>query len=88
MKIGTLKQCQTCKINDFLFLLYISDLYLQLKGCSSEDVSKEVEDMIEVLGLQQKRKALSHTLSGGQKRKLSVGIALIAGSKVYFSTVK
>ena len=38
--------------------------------------------MIEVLGLQQKRRALSHTLSGGQKRKLSVGIALIAGSKV------
>ena len=44
--------------------------------------------MIEVLGLEQKRKALSHTLSGGQKRKLSVGIALIAGSKVYLSTVE
>ena len=67
--------------------MFFIDL-LQLKGCPSEDVSKEVEDMIEVLGLEQKRKALSHTLSGGQKRKLSVGIALIAGSKVYLSAVE
>ena len=40
--------------------------------------------MIQVLGLQQKRFAQSETLSGGQKRKLSVGIALIAGSKVFY----
>ena len=34
------------------------------------------------LGLTEKKKAFSKTLSGGQKRKLSVGIALIGGSKV------
>ena len=45
-------------------------------------MKQEVDDMIGVLGLEQKRRALSHTLSGGQKRKLSVGIALIADSKV------
>ena len=45
---------------------------LQLKGCPSEDVSKEAEDMIEVLGLEQKQKALSHTVSGGQKHKLLI----------------
>lgn len=38
--------------------------------------------MINVLGLEPKRNSFSMTLSGGQKRKLSVGIALIAGSKV------
>lgn len=38
--------------------------------------------MIRVLGLESKRTSFSMTLSGGQKRKLSVGIALIAGSKV------
>ena len=54
----------------------------QLKGCASKDVNNEVNKMIDILGLPHKRKALSHTLSGGQKRKLSVGIALIAGSKV------
>ena len=38
--------------------------------------------MIGVLGLTEKRNVASKKLSGGQKRKLSVGIALIAGSKV------
>ena len=40
--------------------------------------------MLKDIGLVEKKDALASTLSGGQKRKLSVGIALIAGSKVYF----
>lgn len=38
--------------------------------------------MVEALGLEDKRHAESRTLSGGMKRKLSVGIAFCAGSKV------
>jgi len=45
-------------------------------------VSAEVDRMIEVLRLEEKRHVFSKKLSGGMKRKLSVGIALIAGSKV------
>ncbi|KAL5014325.1 hypothetical protein ScPMuIL_008595 [Solemya velum] len=56
--------------------------FAQLKGCPSESLNKEVTEMVHVIGLDAKRYALSKTLSGGQKRKLSVGIALIAGSKV------
>lgn len=41
--------------------------------------------MCQVLELTDKRNALSRTLSGGMKRKLSVGIALSAGSKVCLS---
>lgn len=41
-----------------------------------------VADMAKEVGLELKRKEFSKTLSGGQKRKLSVGIALIGGSKV------
>ena len=40
--------------------------------------------MIQSVGLTEKRKAYSKTLSGGQKRKLSVGIAFIGGSRVVF----
>ncbi|CAN0419265.1 unnamed protein product, partial [Hapterophycus canaliculatus] len=36
------------------------------------------------VGLTEKENELTSTLSGGQKRKLSVGIALIGGSKVVF----
>jgi len=54
----------------------------QLKGCKSHAVKAEVNRMIKVLKLEEKRDVQSKNLSGGQKRKLSVGIALIAGSKV------
>ena len=60
-------------------------LYIQLKGCEKKNMKAEVDEMIRVLGLEAKRNALSSTLSGGQKRKLSVGIALIAGSKVLYN---
>lgn len=36
------------------------------------------------VGLTEKENEKTKTLSGGQKRKLSVGIALIGGSKVVF----
>ena len=38
--------------------------------------------MIAEVGLNEKVHALSATLSGGQKRKLSLGIALIGDSKI------
>ncbi|XP_052061510.1 phospholipid-transporting ATPase ABCA3-like [Mytilus californianus] len=55
--------------------------YAKMKGCPSDQISKEVEEMVKIIGLEQKLNRYSMTLSGGQKRKLSVGIALIAGSK-------
>ena len=40
--------------------------------------------MIKLLNLENKSKVASMKLSGGMKRKLSIGIALIGGSKVMF----
>lgn len=45
-------------------------------------MKKEVERMIKLIGLEEKRSTQSKYLSGGMKRKLSVGIALIGGSTV------
>ncbi|XP_072691478.1 ATP-binding cassette sub-family A member 17-like isoform X3 [Canis lupus baileyi] len=56
--------------------------YARLKGLSCHKCPEEVQRMLHVLGLEDKRDALSKFLSGGTKRKLSIGIALIAGSKV------
>lgn len=42
----------------------------------------EVDSMIEDLHLTDKKKTQSKKLSGGMKRKLSVGIALVGGSEV------
>jgi len=57
------------------------ELYAVFKGVNSKDISQEVEKIIEDIGLSDKRDYLSKNLSGGQKRKLSIGIAFIGGSK-------
>jgi len=57
-------------------------LHMQLKGCPRSEVNHEVSHMIRVLHLKHKRMAAAKNLSGGMKRKLCVGIALVANSKV------
>ncbi|XP_055050856.2 phospholipid-transporting ATPase ABCA3 [Misgurnus anguillicaudatus] len=56
--------------------------YTQLKGFPRKMIPDEVERIIHILNLEDKRDAKSKTLSGGMKRKLSIGIALIGDSKV------
>lgn len=52
-------------------------LFAKIKGCNAKDIPGEVETMLESVGLLDKRKDYSVNLSGGQKRKLSLGIAFI-----------
>uniref|UniRef100_A0A4W5MWW6 ATP binding cassette subfamily A member 3 n=1 Tax=Hucho hucho TaxID=62062 RepID=A0A4W5MWW6_9TELE len=56
--------------------------YTQLKGYSQEKIPAEVDRIIRILNLEDKRHSHSKTLSGGMKRKLSIGIGLIGDSKV------
>ncbi|KAM4530271.1 phospholipid-transporting ATPase ABCA3 isoform 1-T1 [Odontesthes bonariensis] len=56
--------------------------YAQLKGFSKDKISDEADRIIRILNLEDKKQARSKTLSGGMKRKLSIGIALIGDSKV------
>ncbi|KAG0722166.1 ATP-binding cassette sub-family A member 3 [Chionoecetes opilio] len=58
--------------------------FSKLKGMSGDAAQEEVNVMVKKLKLEDKRDALSSTLSGGMKRKLSVGIALCGGSRVVF----
>ncbi|KAK7486553.1 hypothetical protein BaRGS_00022219, partial [Batillaria attramentaria] len=75
-----------CPQHNILFATLTVDEHLtffaRLKGCPKKDVPRAVEVMAKEVGLESKRKAYAGTLSGGQKRKLSVGIALIGGSKI------
>ncbi|XP_055537148.1 phospholipid-transporting ATPase ABCA3-like isoform X2 [Wyeomyia smithii] len=58
------------------------EFFARLKGVSRKDIKHEIEHFVKVLELDDKINMQSHTLSGGMKRKLSVGIALCGGSKV------
>uniref|UniRef100_A0A673LI06 P-type phospholipid transporter n=1 Tax=Sinocyclocheilus rhinocerous TaxID=307959 RepID=A0A673LI06_9TELE len=56
--------------------------YSLLKGCDRNEADKEVENMLEDLGLPHKRDEEAQNLSGGMQRKLSVAMAFVGGSKV------
>ena len=57
-------------------------LFAGLKEVARGEVDDAVDEIIKEVGLTEKVKVKSRNLSGGQKRKLSVAIALIGGSKV------
>jgi len=59
-----------------------------MKGFPEALVKGEVTRMVASLGLQDRKKAQAQTLSGGERRKLSVAIALCGGSRVSLRRVK
>ena len=56
----------------------------QLKGIPVASLASAIDAKLDELGLSEKKEAIATTLSGGQKRKLSVAIALMGDSKVVF----
>ena len=58
------------------------EMFAIFKGVPSSKVTEAALKMIREVGLKEKKNSQSCMLSGGQKRKLSLGIALIGDSKV------
>ncbi len=77
-----------CPQHDILYdnvtVLEHLQLFAVIKGVPGKDVQEEAESMIRAVGLTEKRNEHANTLSGGQKRKLSVGMAFIGGSTTVF----
>lgn len=75
-----------CPQHDILFpeltVLQHLEMFAIFKGVPSKEAKDAAMKMIREVGLKEKVHVQSSMLSGGQKRKLSLGIALIGGSKV------
>ena len=67
-------------VRQALYTTLVFGIIYQLRTCA--ETTKEVTQMMAMLGLTDKRNAQARTLSGGIKRKLSVGIALIGNPQV------
>ena len=67
---------------DNLTVLEHMQLFAALKGVSPSRVKSECEALIREVGLTEKTHVCSSKLSGGMKRKLSVAIAMLGGSRV------
>lgn len=75
-----------CPQNDILFpeltVKEHLELFATMKGVEDTDMERAVHDMVDEVGLADKVNTIVRALSGGMKRKLSLGIALIGNSKV------
>ncbi|VDN13795.1 unnamed protein product [Dibothriocephalus latus] len=75
-----------CPQHDLLFDdLTVSEhfrLFARLKGCPKSELDAQVTATLAKVRLKGKRNRRAWTLSGGTKRRLSLGMALIANSKV------
>ena len=74
-----------CPQHDVLFDLLTPEEHLSIfydfKGGDPDKKEAELKKMIKDVGLTIDKKKVASTLSGGNKRKLSVTIALCGGSK-------
>jgi ATP-binding cassette subfamily A (ABC1) protein 3 len=77
-----------CPQHDILFeKLTVNEhleFYATIKGVSADDLAGAIREKLVEVGLEEKSDAFVETLSGGQKRKLSVCIALIGNSRVVY----
>jgi ABC-type multidrug transport system ATPase subunit len=69
---------------DLLSVTEHIQLFGRLKGIPEAELPALVQTLIERLDLQNHAHKLAHTLSGGNKRKLSVAIALIGSPQLVF----
>ena len=59
-------------------------IFADFKGMPRKQIELEIDQLLKDLNMENKDKVLSKDLSGGYKRKLSLGIALVGGSKIVF----
>ncbi|XP_061233233.1 ATP-binding cassette sub-family A member 10-like [Neopsephotus bourkii] len=57
-------------------------IFAEIKGIRSKEVEQEVQNILELLDISSIQDTQAEKLSGGQKRKLSIGIAMLGNPQV------
>ncbi len=60
-------------------------LPLVMQGRRSSSYSKELDDILEIVGLKDKRKSIPSKLSGGEQQRVAIARAIITNPKIIFA---
>lgn len=55
---------------------------LQMRNVKRTEVEKSIDNILDLIGLVEQKDTWAKKLSGGMKRRLSIGISLVGDSKV------
>ena len=58
--------------------------YARLRGVNRKDEDKKVDETLKEVNLEEWRKSKAAQLSGGMKRRLSIGISLVGDPRIVF----
>ena len=59
-------------------------VFARLRGLKGAALKQDVQNMMNHLGFPEKARSAAGTLSGGQKRRLCVGISMVGGNSVVY----
>ena len=84
-KIGYVPQQDLLQENDTVFKTVESAADMRMpRGTSAEAKEARIAEVLELLGLTRERNSMVHKLSGGQKKRLSIAVELIADPSLFF----
>jgi ATP-binding cassette, subfamily A (ABC1), member 3 len=87
-KVQARRNLGICMQSDVIWddISIIDHLYIfaRLRGLHGQELKDDVQRMIESLGFPEKAMSAAGTLSGGQKRRLCVGISMVGGNSVVY----
>ncbi|XP_048221137.1 ABC-type organic anion transporter ABCA8-like [Perognathus longimembris pacificus] len=76
--------CPQCNVQfDFLTVRENLRLFAKIRGIQPQEVDKEVHRVLLELEMQNIKDVLAQNLSGGQKRKLTFGIAILGDPQIF-----
>ena len=84
-KIGYVPQQDLLQENDTVFKTVESAADMRMpRGTTAEAKEARIAEVLELLGLTRERNSMVHKLSGGQKKRLSIAVELIADPSLFF----
>lgn len=83
-EIGFVNQKILLRPDDDVFSTLLDAAEMKLESYSRKECIDRVEEILTILGLQAERNSLVKKLSGGQARRLAIGVELISDPSLFF----
>lgn len=83
-QIGFVPQQNLMRENDIVYDTIMDSAKMKLPGLGKADREKRIDEVLELLGLSREKNTRVGSLSGGQKRRLSIAVEYVSNPTLFF----